>query len=180
MEPSDLEYQLLKDRIAPIQGRTGLGESASFLIWFLENVYRLDETDARDTVCDHANDKGIDGIYVDHNNEELHFLQVKIRQNSKGAIGDVGPKNLMGSVQQFDSAEKVAAVATGNADVELKRLLARVQLADMVASGYKLVGIYVSNESRNKDSEEYLKVAPSYSYFRAGRDSPSRDRCVCE
>ncbi len=168
MEPSDLEYQLLKDRIAPIQGRTGLGESASFLIWFLENVYRLDETDARDAVCDHANDKGIDGIYVDHNNEELHFLQVKIRQNSKGAIGDVGPKNLMGSVQQFDSAEKVTAVASGNADVELKRLLARVQLADMVASGYKLVGIYVSNESRNKDSEEYLKVAPSIRIL--GRD----------
>lgn len=58
-------------------------------MWFLEDVYRLDETDARDAVCDHSNDKGIDGIYVDHNNEEVHFLQAKIRQSNTGKIGDV-------------------------------------------------------------------------------------------
>lgn len=77
VQPSDLNYSLLSQRLAPITTRTGLGESASFLVWFLENVYRLEETDARDAVCDHSNDKGIDGIYVDHNNEEIHFLQAR-------------------------------------------------------------------------------------------------------
>lgn len=168
VEPTDLKYESLKTQIAPIQTRTGLGESASFLVWFLQNVYRLDETDARDAVCDHANDKGIDGIYVDHNNAELHFLQAKIRQNTNGAIGDVGPKNLMGSIQQFDSVDKVAAVAGGNAHDDLKRLMDRAQLSDLVASGYKLVGVYVSNERQNRDSEEYLKVTPALRIY--GRD----------
>lgn len=160
MKPSDLKYTSLKNLIDPIQSRTGLGESAAFLAWFLENVYRLDETEARDAVCDNQNDKGIDGIYVDHNNEEIHFFQAKIRQKDTGTLGDVGPKNLMASVQQFNAKDRVLEIAGSNADAELKRVMARTQLADMVAQGYKLVGVYVSNETHDKDSLAYEKVTP--------------------
>lgn len=165
MKSSDLSYNLLSKRVARVTERTGLGESASFLVWFLENVYRLEETDARDAVCDHSNDKGIDGIYVDHNNEEIHFLQAKIRQSDTGRIGDVGPKNLMGSVAQFNAADNVKTIHSGNADDELKRLITRVHLADMVAAGYRLVGVYVTNESHNTDSEGYAALTPDLSIF---------------
>ena len=165
MKPDDLKYKPLKKLIAPVEKRTGLGESAAFLVWFLENVYRLDETEARDAVCDNPNDKGIDGIYVDHNNEEVHFFQAKIRQREAGALGDVGPKNLMGSVQQFDSVDNVKAVSASNADVELKRVIARTQLVDIVAEGYRLIGVYVSNEVHNKDSLGYEKVTPDIRIF---------------
>lgn len=165
MKPADLAYAKIKARIAPIEKRTGLGESAAFLTWFLENVYRLEETDARDAVCDHQNDKGIDGIYVDHNNEEIHFFQAKIRQKANGTVGDVGPKNLMGSVQQFSTAKKIQAILSGNADAELKQLVNRIDLADMVAAGYKLIGIYVTNESNNADSIAYSAVTPKIRIF---------------
>ncbi len=165
MKPCDLNYGLLSRRVARVTERTGLGESASFLVWFLENVYRLEETDARDALCDHSNDKGIDGIYVDHNNEEIHFLQAKIRQSDTAKIGDVGPKNLMGSVAQFDAPDKVKAMLAGNADGELKRLIGRVQLAEMVAAGYRLIGVYVTNESHNTDSREYAAVTPNLTIF---------------
>lgn len=165
VKPSDLNYSQLSQSLAPITARTGLGESASFLVWFLENVYRLEETDARDAVCDHSNDKGIDGIYIDHNNEEIHFLQAKIRQKDNGKVGDVGPKNLMGSVAQFDTADKVATILGGNADEELKRLITRIQLADMVAQGYRLIGVYVTNESENGDSVGYAAVTPDIRIF---------------
>jgi len=165
VKSTDLAYSLLSQRLAPITQRTGLGESASFLVWFLENVYRLEETDARDAVCDHPNDKGIDGIYVDHNNEEIHFLQAKIRQKDHGKVGDVGPKNLMGSVAQFDTSDKVTTILKGNADDELKRLILRIQLADMVAEGYKLIGVYVTNESNNDDSVGYAAVTPDVRIF---------------
>ena len=165
MKASDLQYTTLSKLIAPIVDRTGLTESAAFLVWFLENVYRLEETDARDAVCDHANDKGIDGIYVDHNNEEIHFLQAKVRQSATGKIGDVGPKNLMASVAQFDTSEKVKTILAGNADIELKRLISRIQLADMVDQGYSLVGVYVTNEQSNADSMAYEEITPSISIF---------------
>ena len=44
-------------------------ESASFLIWYLENYYRLDGQDAVDAVCDQRGDKGVDGIYVNSSDE---------------------------------------------------------------------------------------------------------------
>lgn len=165
MKSTDLEYSLLSQRLTPITQRTGLGESASFLVWFLENVYRLEETDARDAVCDHTNDKGIDGIYIDHNNEEIHFLQAKIRQKDHGKVGDVGPKNLMGSVSQFSTTDKITTILGGNADEELKHLITRIQLADMVAQGYRLIGVYVTNESNNDDSEGYAAVTPDLRIF---------------
>ena len=165
MMPTDLEYATLSQRLEPIVQRTGLGESAAFLVWFLENVYRLEETDARDAVCDHKNDKGIDGIYIDHNNEEIHFLQAKIRQKDHGRVGDVGPKQLMGSVTQFDTSGKVATILGGNADAELKGLIGRIQLAEMVEAGYKLIGVYVTNESNNDDSAGYAAVTPGLRIF---------------
>ena len=97
MKSSDLNYSLLSKRVARVTERTGLGESASFLVWFLENVYRLEETDARDAVCDHSNDKGIDGIYVDHNNEEVRIPPVPPVEmcpdlrRSESAVGPSGP-----------------------------------------------------------------------------------------
>lgn len=165
VKPTNLAYASLSQRLASITKRTGLGESAAFLVWFLENVYRLEETDARDAVCDHQNDKGIDGIYVDHNNEEIHFLQAKIRQKDHGKVGDVGPKNLMGSVAQFNSSDKVNTILNGNADDELKRLITRIKLSQMVAAGYKLIGVYVTNESNNEDSVGYAAVTPDLRIF---------------
>lgn len=165
METDELTYSRLKIKIKPIEERTGLGESAAFLYWFLVHVYRLDETEAKDAVCDHQNDKGIDGIYVDHNNEEIHFLQSKLRQGDNPKVGDVGPKNLMGSLQQFDAVDKIDAIQAGNAHNDLKKLLQRAQVSEMVKNGYSLVGIYVTNESHNGDSEAYANITPGIRIF---------------
>lgn len=165
MDGKDLNYTPLKILIKSIEERTGLGESAAFLVWFLKNVYRLDDTEARDAICDHSNDKGVDGIYVDHNNEEIHFFQSKIRQSATGKVGDVGPKNFIASVQQFDQVAKVDAVLAGNADTDLKRLLTRAGVADMVKNGYALVGIYVTNETNNADSFQYAAITPIIRIF---------------
>ena len=87
MKPAELRSATLSKLITPIVDRTGLAESASFLVWFLENVYRLEETEARDAVCDHANDKGIDGIYIDHTTDRrdplsrAKFARVQIRRS---------------------------------------------------------------------------------------------------
>ena len=51
--------KLLKPYLAPKRN-----ESASFLIWYLANYYRLDDVDAIDSVCDKHGDKGVDGIYM--------------------------------------------------------------------------------------------------------------------
>src|SRR5665647_93642 len=160
MDEKALEYNPLILRLSSMQSVGGLSESASFLVWFLVNVYRLEEFEARDAVCDHSLDKGIDGIYVDHNEQEVHFLQAKIRQASKGSIGDAGPKNLVASVQQFDTSAKIQAILDGNADAQLKQLLQRGRVAAMVDSGYALVAVYVTNELHDADSKNYAEITP--------------------
>lgn len=173
MESTELDYAPLKKRIKPLEDRTGLGESAAFLHWFLTNVYRLDPTEAKDAICDKQNDKGIDGIYIDHNNEEIHFLQAKIRQQRTGTVGDTGPKSLIASMHQFGSPDSIAVIASSNANVELKKLIQRTQLSDMVNNGYALVGVYVTNESHDADSESYESITAQLRIFERNKISAS-------
>jgi hypothetical protein len=164
MEAADLNYASLVKRIAP-QLASGRSESASFLNWFLENIYRLDEVSAADSICDAGNDKGIDGIYVDTNNEEIHFFQAKIRQNNNGTIGDVAPKTFSASVNQFSSPEKVEAILAGDAAPDLKSLVSRLEVKDLLAKGYKPVGVYVSNETVDAATEAYAALDGSVRFF---------------
>ena len=45
------DFQNLED-LAKRYEVTGRTKSAAFLMWFLETVYRLDDVDAQDAVCD--------------------------------------------------------------------------------------------------------------------------------
>ena len=165
MDQSELKYQSFLPVLAEIQRETGLAESPAFLYWFLVNVYRLDETDARDSICDKTNDKGIDAIYVDHGEQEVHFLQAKIRQKENGTVGDVGPKNIVSSMHQFATAEKVDAILAGNAAPELKQLVSRVGLRDLVESGFALRAVYVTNELHDDDSIAYDLITDEIQIF---------------
>ena len=52
-------------------------DTSAFLIWFLINYFRMESQDAIDSVCDHTNDKGIDGILVDEEEETIYLFQSK-------------------------------------------------------------------------------------------------------
>lgn len=160
MQSDDLKYAQLSPRIAKLQANTGLGESAAFLTWFLENIYRLESTEARDAICDDAQDKGIDGIYVDHNSEQVHFLQAKLRQKDSGTVGDVQPKNLVASMKQLDAEDKIQAFLAGNSNDEIKKIIQRVRLVELVREGYELIAVFVSNGQHDENSRNYRDITP--------------------
>lgn len=154
LEPKDFQYQALRPRLQKYVD-AGLAESASFLSWFLENYYRLEDVNARDCICDKPNDKGVDGIYVDAVAEEIHVLQVKLRQkdNAKGE-GDL--KDLVATLTQFESAESVRALAEGTASPELKRLLRDQEIANRIEADFDVIGVLVTNVDLDKNAEEFL------------------------
>jgi hypothetical protein len=164
MQADDLKYENLVKIIAPllVKGKT---ESITFLNWFLESIYRLDSVSADDSICDSKNDKGIDAIYVDTNNEEIHFFQCKIRQNDNGTIGDVNPKTFVASVGQFDSAEKIEAILKGDADQGLKNLIDRLEVSDLLSKGYRPIAVYVTNESGDDASKAYAAIETSLKIY---------------
>ncbi len=155
MDAIDLEYETLTKTLSKYANK-GRRESANFLNWFLENIYRMDVVSADDAICDENNDKGVDGIYVDHNAEEIHFLQSKISQKTS-SIGDVAIKQFLASVGQFSTVDGIQKILDRNANTELKKIITRTNLPLLVDRNYSLNAVFVSNSERDQNTIEIEK-----------------------
>lgn len=164
MQAADLSYDGVKKLIEPYSNK-GRSESASFLNWFLENVYRLGDVEADDAICDEHNDKGIDGIFVDNTAQEVHFFQSKITQKDGRTIGDADLKAFIGALDQFRSSESVNKLLEGNANEDLKKIVRRERLAQLIDDGYKIRPVYVGNLTKDKNTEEYLEHQPEFEIY---------------
>lgn len=164
MQTEDLHYENLKGLIQPFSHK-GRSESASFLNWFLENVYRLGDVEADDAICDESNDKGIDGIYVDNTAQEIHFFQCKITQKAGRTIGDNDLKNFIGSLEQFRSSEAIELLLAGNANDDLKKIVKRERLSQLIGEGYKVRPVYVGNLTKDENTIEYVKHHPDFEIY---------------
>lgn len=157
MKAENLDYKNIKNILKPYTSK-GRPESSSFLNWFLENVYRLDEIAADDAICDSFNDKGVDGIYVDSFSSEVHIFQSKIRQKSSSTLGDTDLKEFAGTLSQLQSPESIDLVLAGTANESLKTILRSQKIRDLLAQGYKVKGIFIANIDRDKNASDYLKI----------------------
>jgi hypothetical protein len=164
MQTDNLSYDGVKKLIDPY-GHKGRSESASFLNWFLENVYRLGDVEADDAICDEHNDKGIDGIYVDNTAQEVHFFQSKITQKDGRTIGDADLKAFIGALDQFRTAKSIEKLLDGNANEDLKKIIRRERLAQLIEDGYKVRPVYVGNLTKDTNTEEYLKHQPDFEIY---------------
>lgn len=157
MVPDDLQYGKLTGLVSSYSDK-GRGESVSFLNWFLENIFRLDAIAADDSICDRPNDRGIDGIYVDHDQEEIIILQGKLRQK-EATVGDAPLRDLAGTLTQFKDRAAVEALQDGGGNEELKKILLREHVADLVEKGYHVVGGFVTNLPLDANGQEFLDQA---------------------
>jgi hypothetical protein len=160
----NLDYPALLETIradlAP--GRT---ESHAFLLWFLKNYYRLDEIDAADAVCDGPDDKGIDGIYVDHNLETVDVFQCKLVQNPAKTLGDTQLKEFVGTLAQLGDRQRIEEIAATTSNIELANLLKSENVATKVADGFAVRGIFLTNILGDKNAREYVEVQNRLSLF---------------
>jgi hypothetical protein len=157
MNLADLDYANLTGELTRYT-KKGWSESAAFLNWFLENVFRIEDTEAHDAICDKPNDKGIDGVFVDHTLETVFYFQSKIRQGVSPAFGDPPLRDFAGTLLQVDTPEKIEALLQGGANPELKRVLTNYNVKGLLEKGYKIAGIYVTNETLDANGIEYLKI----------------------
>jgi hypothetical protein len=139
-----------------IGGRTA---SVSMLIWFLQTIYRLDEVESHDAVCDKKLDKGVDAIWVNDGDEEVVLFQAKRSTTASSTLGDTDLKDFIGSLAQFRKESSVAALASTTKNPDLKRLLEDNNIAAKIGGGYKLHPVFVTNLAANKDAGEYIEHA---------------------
>lgn len=137
-------------------------ESASFLIWYLENYYRLDTQQAIDSVCDQRGDKGVDGVFVNDSDETITIFQATISQKNT-TIGDKSLREFAGTLTQFRDAASVKAVAGAVGNNKLAQLIDRLELETKVGS-YKVRGEFLTNIDTDKNGQDFLDVSPNIEF----------------
>lgn len=158
-------------------------DSAAFLIWYLENYYRLDQQEAQDSVCDKQGDKGIDGVFVNDNNETITVFQSRIIENSEKTTGEAALQKFAGALTQFKDAETVQALIESVGDAPLGKLLSRMEITKKISS-YELQGEFLTNVDLHPNGASYLESTPNITfvgktaltttYISAERDIPPR------
>lgn len=71
-------------------------DNSAFLIWFLKNIFCLNEIDCVDSVCDGSRDKGIDGIWIDESEETIYIFQSEFSPNDMREAGDTKIREFSG------------------------------------------------------------------------------------
>jgi len=131
-------------------------ESRQFLAWFLENYYRLEETELSDCICDGQDDKGIDAIYVNEQLQQIDIFQSRL-MTKRAEIGDTELREFYGALSQMRKSDSVGNVGGSTKNKELASLIRDKQIAKKVADGYKIQGVFLTNAKRNNDAVHYLK-----------------------
>jgi hypothetical protein len=154
--------KLFPQHIAPTRS-----ESASFLIWYLENYYRLDAGDAVDAVCDQPNDKGVDGIFVNDNDKTITILQSKILQNSNAKIGDSSLRTFAGTLTQFETPEKIQNIID-TAHPQVASLAKRLDLVNKITT-HQLQGEFLCNVDKDGNADDFLRHSPNIIFIGKAR-----------
>jgi hypothetical protein len=128
--------------------------SSAFLFWYLENFFRLSKQEATDCICDQPNDKGIDGIYVDEEDEIIFLFQSKYSPQDHKSQGDNDLRNFVGARQWFTDEASVQNLLDSTASRELKSLVERASIIEKTR--YELVSVFVTNKIFNQHAKEYI------------------------
>jgi hypothetical protein len=140
--------------------------SKKFLIWFLQEYYHLEETEAADAVCDDTYDKGVDGIYVDESLKRIEILSSSLVKNFAKGIGDVRLKEFIGSLEQFKSSENIRYLeADKSTNKALKMILQKQEIAKKREEGYEIHGVYVTNATVDDQAELLLKHLKNFTLY---------------
>jgi AIPR protein len=158
----NLEYpallELFRQHVSPKRS-----ESASFLIWYLENYYRLDTLEAVDSVCDQNGDKGVDGIYINDADNTIDVFQSRISQKRVSSVGDVPLKEFFGTLSQFRSRASLENLVSTAGDAHVVRLIRRLDLLPKIES-YEIRGIYLCNLDLDANGSAYLATVPDIAF----------------
>jgi hypothetical protein len=136
----------------------GFTDSRALLHWFLFNVFRLDEIQSHDSVCDGPNDKGIDGVWVDEETEEVFLFQSVYTDKRANTLGDTSLREFVGSANWFANSENLKNLMNSSANDELKALVSRFELIGRLEAGYEVKLVFVTTRSIDHNGKEYLEA----------------------
>lgn len=139
-------------------------DNSAFLIWFLKNIFCLSEQESVDSVCDGPRDKGIDGIWVDDNEEEIYIFQSEFSPNDDRNAGDSKIREFSGVKTWFINEIEINKLLVALINLELKQRLSDLKIADKIAREYTVHFVYVTNKVFDVNATEYLETTDIDAY----------------
>lgn len=123
-----------------------------FVAWYLRNIYLLDQLQARDAITDGANDKQIDAVFIDEDEQKIHIIQGKYYS---GETVNAEPiREVISAWSQFDHLDKLQE----NANEKLKRKICEISTAleeDSYCICFELITTSTFSEDATKDIEAF-------------------------
>jgi hypothetical protein len=131
-------------------------ESASFLIWYLEQYYHLDTLEAVvDSVCDQKGDRGVDGIFVNDNDQTITVFQARISQRIDRTVGDASLREFAGTLTQFQNKASLLALSTSAGNADVAALIKNLDLINKIDT-HEVTGEYLTNIDLDANGEAFL------------------------
>lgn len=126
-----------------------------FVAWYMRNVHLLDQCQTKDAVTDGANDKQIDAVYIDEDEQKIYIVQGKYYL---GETIDAEPvREVISSWTQFNDL----AALQENANDKLKKKISEVSLAmddDSYCLCFELITTSTFSAAAEKDVEVFQKL----------------------
>lgn len=123
-----------------------------FVAWYLRNIYLLDQLQARDAITDGANDKQIDAVFIDEDEQKIHIIQGKYYT---GETVNAEPiREVISAWSQFDHLDTLQE----NANEKLKRKICEISTAleeDSYCICFELITTSTFSEDATKDIEAF-------------------------
>lgn len=121
-----------------------------FVAWYLRNIYHLDFNQAREAVTDGANDKQIDAVYVDNDNQKVIVIQGKYYTGD--SINAEPVREVISSWVQMQNLQQMQEQANGKLKIKLAELALAVKDDDYSICFELVTSSYFSDEAK-KDIE---------------------------
>lgn len=125
-----------------------------FVAWYMRNIHLLDQRQAKDAVTDGANDKQIDAVYIDEDEQKIFIVQGKFYN---GETIDAAPvREVISSWCQFKDLAKLQE----DANAKLKTKIAEISSAlddDTYCICFELITTSTFTDAAQKDIEAFQK-----------------------
>jgi hypothetical protein len=123
-----------------------------FVAWYMRNIHLLDQRQTKDAVTDGANDKQIDAVCIDEDEQKIYIIQGKFYQ---GEVIDGEPvREVISSWSQFSDLAKLQE----NANDKLKKKICEIASAledDSYCVCFELITTSTFSSEANDDIEVF-------------------------
>lgn len=130
-------------------------EGQRFVAWYMRNIHLLDQRQAKDAVTDGQNDKQIDAVYIDEDEQKIYIVQSKYYL---GDTIDATPiREVISSWSQFRDLAKMQE----NANQKLQKKIAEIATAmedDNYCVCFELITTSTFTDAATKDIEAFQSV----------------------